>query len=267
MLLINADLISQSQCSKGYYLLEFYAPQLAKLTQPGQFVHVKCSDSTDPLLRRPISIHRVNREKGTVSLLYRVVGKGTLLLSQLQAGQRLSVMGPLGKGFKLPEKGRRVAVVAGGIGIAPLYLLIKELLDLGFEPEVFIGARNADHLPVVEDIRAMGLEVKVATDDGDLGHRGPITQLLNRTIENKGQGCFDIIYTCGPVPMMKAVAKIAEQNGIVAQVSLEEKMGCGVGACLACTCKVKIAGDRAVTLKRVCADGPVFDAGEVVWDD
>lgn len=258
-LIINGQITKHYQVNKEYYLLEFNASELAKIAQPGQFLHVKCSSTTDPLLRRPISIHNVNRQQGTVRLLYKVAGRGTELLSTKQSGEYLDVMGPLGNGFNLTNK-ERVLVVAGGIGAAPLLFLVQELVSRGIAPDVFIGSRSANDLLAVADIEKLGVAVKTATDDGSAGYKGVVTELLTNQLDN-----VDMIYTCGPAPMMKAVAMLAKEYNIPAEVSLEERMGCGVGACLACTCKIKV--DNGSTYKRVCADGPVFNAEEVVWHD
>ncbi len=258
MFLTAADITKQCQVAPSYYLLEFTAKQLALSAKPGQFVHVKCSETQDPLLRRPISIHRVNREKGTVSLLYRAVGRGTKLLAAKKPGESLDILGPLGNGFQLPPPGSKVAIVAGGIGIAPLFFLTEELIAHDLLPEVFFGARSSADLPAKEQITALGVKLFLATDDGSAGRCGSVTELLAEHVEK-----FNCIYACGPYPMMKKVAEMSRGKGIALQVSLEERMGCGVGACLACSCKIKTA--QGNSYKRVCTDGPVFNAEEVVW--
>ncbi|MBM7855142.1 dihydroorotate dehydrogenase electron transfer subunit [Desulfohalotomaculum tongense] len=257
--LLKAKVTTHRQISSGYYLLEFSGAELAETARPGQFVHVKCSRTTDPLLRRPVSIHDVNKDRGTVRLLYRVAGRGTELLSVKEPGERLDVMGPLGNGFQLPDPGEKVAVVAGGIGVAPLFFLLRQVAAAGNDVKVFVGARSCRDLLAVDDIKGLGVEIQLATDDGSAGHRGPVTELLARGLKN-----IDRIYTCGPAAMMKAVAGLAREYNIPTQVSLEERMGCGVGACLACTCKIKTPGGSSY--KRVCADGPVFNAQEVAWE-
>ncbi|MTI79781.1 MAG: dihydroorotate dehydrogenase electron transfer subunit [Firmicutes bacterium] len=258
-LLINATILSNNQLNNNHYLMKFNSGQLAAVAKPGQFLHVKCGGTTDPLLRRPISIHSVNKDDGVVGLLYRVAGKGTKLLSQKKPGEILDVMGPLGNGFTMPNTAEKVAVVGGGIGIAPLYYLLQKMTAENITCKAYLGARTAAELLVVENIKKLGIDIQLASDDGSTGFHGPVTELL------KDAPNIDRLYTCGPLPMMKAVAQLAGERGIPTQVSLEERMGCGVGACLACTCRVKTAGDNQY--KRVCADGPVFNAGEVVWDD
>jgi dihydroorotate dehydrogenase electron transfer subunit len=259
-LLINGLIVKQIQVASNYYLLEFTAPQLAQQAQPGQFVHVKCGSTSDPLLRRPISINSVNRQIGTVTLLYRLAGRGTELLASKQTGELLNVMGPLGKGFDISHPGGKVLLVAGGIGIAPLYFLLQELLVKGVKPLVFVGARTVDDLLLISEIKALGVTVEVATEDGSANFQGRVTELLPRELLDT-----DMIYTCGPTPMMQAVATLAQEKGIATQVSLEEHMGCGVGACLTCSCKIK--AKVGSEYKRVCADGPVFNAEEVCWGE
>ena len=260
MSLITADIIKHYRVAPQYRVLEFAASELAAQAKPGQFVHVKCGSTHDPLLRRPVSIHRVNRMQGTVSLLYRIVGRGTELLSAKSQGEKLDVIGPLGNGFQLPPQRSSAAVIAGGIGIAPLFFLLSELVGRGCHPVVFFGARSGNDLLLTEEITALGVKLHTATDDGSRGHFGLVTDLLAGQITK-----FDCLYACGPLPMMKQVAQMGERNAIPTQVSLEERMGCGVGACLACACKIKTAGGS--TYKRVCTDGPVFKAEEVAWDE
>ncbi|MEG6617107.1 dihydroorotate dehydrogenase electron transfer subunit [Peptococcaceae bacterium 1198_IL3148] len=259
-LIVTGTIVKQLQVATNYYLLEITAPQLAQLAQPGQFVHVQCSGNSVPLLRRPISINSVNRRSGTVTILYRVVGEGTRLLADKRVGDLLNVIGPLGKGFSVVSSSSKVILVAGGIGIAPLYFLLQELLAKGVKPTVLIGARTADDLLLISAIKALGVTIEIATEDGSAGVQGRVTELLPKYLPDT-----DMIYTCGPTPMMQAVALIAQQKDIATEVSLEERMGCGVGACLACSCKIKVGTGNEY--KRVCADGPVFNAGEVCWGE
>ncbi|MBO8136560.1 MAG: dihydroorotate dehydrogenase electron transfer subunit [Desulfotomaculum sp.] len=258
-MLLNGKLITHKNIAGDYYLMEFKSHELAEAAGPGQFVHVKCGSTNDPLLRRPISIHKADKDKGIIALLYRVAGKGTRLLSLMEPGDLLDVMGPLGNGFQLPKPSEKVAVVAGGIGVAPLFFLVQLLVNAGNDVQMYIGARTSQDLLAVKDIKKLGVDVKLATDDGSAGYHGLVTDLLPEKLQK-----VDRIYTCGPFPMMKSVAYLANKYNVPAQVSLEEKMGCGVGACLACSCKIKINGESVY--KRVCTEGPVFNAGEVDWE-
>jgi dihydroorotate dehydrogenase electron transfer subunit len=287
--------------------MEIRAGAVAEAARPGQFVHVRCLESLEPLLRRPISICSVDRQEEKVTLLYRVVGRGTGLLAVKRPGEAVSLLGPLGRGFTLPgEEPQRavpcpspvispraqvpVAAVGGGIGVAPLFFLLEELARRDCHGIVYIGAASAGQLLLVNEIKALGHDVQTATDDGSDGFRGFITDLFEENLKQRPEGQRSIVgksdtnqiekfnmkpepdgrslpgfvYACGPAPMMRRVSGLASACGIPCEVSLEERMGCGVGACLSCACKIQ---DRegAVRYRRVCIDGPVFPAEEVVW--
>ena len=214
---------------------------------PGQFVEVKVDGEPDVMLRRPISVHDVDPDAGTLSLLIQVVGKGTRRLAALQPGDRLNIVYPLGHGFSVDmPAGNRALLVGGGAGIAPLYYLSKALKAKGVDCTILLGGRTADLIPVRDEFRPYG-SLCLATDDGSLGHKGLVTS-HPAFAEN-----YDIIYTCGPTPMMKAVARSAAERNIRCEVSLENMMACGVGACLCCVTDTD-QGHRCV-----CKDGPVFD--------
>ncbi len=258
-LMTAAKVTNRKHIMPGYNLLRVHAPDIAHSSQPGQFLHVLCSDTLDPLLRRPISIHTVDKDRGTVSLLYRVAGRGTAMLSDYE---QLNIMGPLGNGFTLPPANSKVLVVAGGIGIAPLYFLLQKLSENGSVADVFLGASSAGHLLRIKDINELGHSVQVATDDGSSGYHGRVTDICSPDFISG----LDMVYTCGPRPMMRALAKIIKKHNVPGQFSLEERMGCGVGACLACACKTRTGHPEEFTYSHVCVDGPVFSASEVVWE-
>ena len=266
--LVDAVVIRQEQVGPGFYCMELLAPEIVRKAVSGQFVHVQVNRALEPLLRRPISIHNVDREKGTLKLLYQVVGLGTEILSKAVTDQRLSVLGPLGKGFTLPDSGQKVVVVGGGIGIAPLIFLLKELAAKSISVEVYLGARSKEFLLALQEINSLGFSPKVATDDGSIGYHGQITALVEKDFSDNtallGQA---MVYTCGPKPMLKSLAKILLANQISFEVSLEEHMGCGVGACLSCACKIKASNEEGYIYRHVCVDGPVFSGKEVVWDE
>lgn len=263
--LVQGEITGHMERAPGIFKLEFIAPSLAALAQPGQFLHIRCSEGNDPLLRRPISIHAVDRDRGRVSILFQVVGRGTALLARQKTGL-LDVMGPLGRGFTTGNHDFNgtgsIAVVGGGIGAAPLFFLLQELARCS-DParvKVLLGARSADQILVKEEIENMGFFTELATDDGSAGYRGPVTELLLRRLPEG----VSYIYACGPAPMLKAVCALLGEAGIPGEVSLEERMACGVGACLSCACQVKAEGG-GTHYRRACVDGPVFPAGEVVW--
>ncbi len=263
---VRAPVISHFQLAPGCYRLCIEAPSIAAAAVPGQFLYVRCSSTLDPFLRRPISVNDTDRENGRVFLLFRVAGRGTALLSQKAAGDVVDVMGPLGRGFELPdEKREEVFVVAGGIGIAPLFFLLKELFLRGIAADVFYGAASAGGLMLAQEIKELGHRLHTATDDGTAGFGGRVTELFASYLSAGRPSKGDRLYGCGPRLMLKEICRLAEAFGLKGEISWEERMGCGVGACLGCACKVK-DGAGGVVFRRTCIDGPVFAAGEVVFD-
>jgi dihydroorotate dehydrogenase electron transfer subunit len=261
-LLADAGVLGNREVAPGYFRLALYAPEIAGVAVPGQFVHVRCGPLLDPLLRRPLSIHDVDRQSGRLYLLYRLTGRGTALLAGNKAGATVNLMGPLGHGFTLPIPPADALVVGGGIGIAPLFYLVKELADAGNQIMFLGGFRTAREIVAVKEMENLGVEVALATDDGSLGYQGPVTELLEKYIAGRA---YSFCYACGPRPMLQKVAEIITLAGVPGEVSLEERMGCGVGACLACACKTRSREGDGFCYSHVCIDGPVFSAGEVVW--
>ncbi len=233
------------------------APRLCAAAQPGQFVMVAVSQqSTDPLLRRPLSIHQA--ENGVVSLLYRVVGKGTRLMAQMRSSEDVSLLGPLGNGYAISSSAHH-CLVGGGLGVAPLLFLASEIRRrLPDEPlSILLGGRSAQELLAVADFQKIA-PLLVATDDGSQGLHGLVTDLLAQEVEGPAT-----IYTCGPTPMMKGVSVLARDRGWSCQVSLETMMACGMGACLGCTVQRPGFDETEKKYLHVCKDGPVFEAGEI----
>lgn len=260
MQLEEGRVVSHVQLAPAEYLLTLHAPDIAAKAQPGQFVTLQISEQIQPLLRRPISIHDVDADNGLVLLYYHVVGTGTELLSRLQAGDTISLLGPLGHGFDTTMAASRVYMVGGGIGQAPLRYLARVLKEQGKEVVAVMGARDAEGLKAVDFYEANGIPLKLSTEDGSLGSQGFVTDHL----QNLAAERVDVIYTCGPKPMLRAVKALAEAQQIPCQVSLEEKMACGVGVCLGCTCK---SSDPEAPYPKVCTHGPVFWAQEVDLND
>jgi dihydroorotate dehydrogenase electron transfer subunit len=235
------------------YEVEFTSLSLASMSQPGQFVNIRVNDQYDPLLRRPISIYDIDRQAGKMNLLYKVVGKGTGILSALDREDVIDVMGPLGNGFTLPEKPLRAVLVGGGVGIAPLVYLARVLQERQCPVQVLYGANCREQLAAVARLEELAIDYKLATVDGSIGYKGLVTELLPQPAQ--GQAAVAALYTCGPEPMMKAVTRYARENKIWGEVSLEAHMACGVGACLGCACKLD---SRETGYAKVCKDGPVF---------
>ena len=220
---------------------------------PGQFVQVRVDGSPSTYLRRPISIHDVDFQRNEIALLVQQVGEGTRHLAAAAAGDLINIVLPLGNGFSMPEKGERVLLVGGGIGIAPLFYFAKVLNENGVQPVLLLGGKTKADLLRLSDYQQLG-ETFVTTEDGSLGEKGFVTQ---HSVWQK-QG-FDKIYVCGPKPMMKAVAKSSAEKGVWCEVSLENLMACGLGACLCC---VEDTVDGHVC---VCKEGPVFNTRRLKW--
>ena len=245
-----AKVRSQENLASDIFSLVLHVPEIAEQAKAGQFVSVYRHDGSK-LLPRPISLCETDKEKGTIRLVYRVVGAGTKEFSALCEGDTVEVMGPLGNGFTL--KNKKAILIGGGIGIPPMVELAKEL---DCEKNIVVGYRDETFL--LEDLEPRG-EVYIASEDGKTGVKGNVLDAIR---EYGIEG--DIIYACGPTPMLRAIKEYAVANDIEAQLSLEEKMACGIGACLACVCKSKeVDGHSHVHNKRICKDGPVFDAREV----
>lgn len=245
-----------SQVSQDSFAMVILAPRVVTLARPGQFVMVACSETgQSPLLRRPLSIHAVDGD--CLTLLYRVVGQGTELLANMQVNHSLSILGPLGTGFAIPEK-KHHCLVGGGIGIAPLLFLARAIRRAQPESKITLlaGARSDLELLAIEKFQP-GVEVLIATDDGSEGHHGFVTELLAEVTGDVA------VYTCGPTPMMKGVAEIAREHGWGCQVSLESHMACGMGACLGCAVERSGVHEGADKYVHVCKDGPVFKAEEI----
>ena len=243
---------SQRQLSEGIFDMWITTENVAKEAVPGQFISVYTKDASK-LLPRPISICEVNGNK--LRIVYRVAGAGTAEFSAYEAGEKIHILGPLGNGFPLDNmEGKKVILIGGGIGIPPMLELAKQLKC---DKEIVLGYRSSDTF-LDKELEALG-NVTIASDDGSIGTHGTVIDAIKA---NNITG--DVIFTCGPTPMLRAIKAYAAENNIEAWVSLEEKMACGIGACLACVCKSTEVDDHSmVHNKRICKDGPVFNATEV----
>ncbi|MCX5679085.1 MAG: dihydroorotate dehydrogenase electron transfer subunit [Candidatus Omnitrophica bacterium] len=260
---IKARVIYNNRVSAGFYGMSIRSAYLAENTRPGQFFEVKCPDGSGTFLRRPLGAHRIHKDG--VEMLYEVVGKGTAALSGMKAGQELDIIGPLGNGFKIDrtkDKNSEAILVAGGIGVAPLVALAEALAARKERKiQVFIGAKTKSHILCEKEFKKFGCEARVSTEDGSKGTKGFITEKMDVYLSAKRYPLNAKIYACGPDGMLKAVAGIAEKYGMQCQISMEERMACGVGVCLGCPVKTK----GALGYKMVCKDGPVFDTREIAW--
>lgn len=318
---VKAKVSLHRRISSDYFRIQFACPEIARPARPGQFLMVRVNELQDPFLRRPFSFSRIfpPREKkrkpmdeGGVEICYQTVGRGTQLMSRVQEGQRLDLLGPLGNGF-WPEEGcSRVILVGGGIGVPPLLAWAQELKKKepgkkksipGSELTFLIGGQNKEKILGAGECRRWGIETQVATEDGSLGAKGLVTDLLEKELMT-GRHEATAIYACGPNPMLARIAQVAEQFDLPCQVSLESRMACGVGACLGCTVKFReavppgedqeglsnlpradsfpppegeertpregtipvISESPPFRYARVCKEGPVFDARKIFWD-
>jgi dihydroorotate dehydrogenase electron transfer subunit len=262
--------ISNTEVSPGYFRMRFTAPPAISEARPGQFVMLRVRDALDPLLRRPFGIFDLGSfetaytDCGTqtyAEILYRVVGKGTGMLSSLHAGDRIEILAPLGNGFTLGDPAGEKILVGGGVGLAPLYYLAKELVKSS-RVRLYVGGRTRDDVLCITEFERLGVETYVSTDDGTLGESGLVTEVLERHVAEVRDA---MIFACGPMPMLKAVAAIASRKAISCQVSLEAYMACGMGACLGCVVPGKDHAEDRPDYRCVCKDGPVFGFEELKW--
>ena len=253
----TVTVVSQKQIVTGIYDLTIQTKEIAAAAKAGQFVSVYSNDASK-LLPRPISLCGIDRKAGTLRLVYRVTGEhtGTEEFSRLQAGDTMKIMGPLGNGFTV-EKGRKTFLIGGGIGVPPMLQLAKEMKDAGENFQIVMGYRDAGTF-LLDEFKEQG-ESFVATEDGSVGTKGNVLDAIR---ENHLDA--DVIYACGPTPMLRALKAYAEEQNMTCYVSMEERMACGIGACLACVCNsTEKDAHSNVKNKRICKEGPVFNAKEV----
>jgi dihydroorotate dehydrogenase electron transfer subunit len=255
-------ILDHHQIAPGFFHLVFESEEIATTARPGQFVMLRIFEhATDPLLRRPFSIMNVP-SPNSVGIVYKVVGRGTRMLSEIHTGQSIDCLGPLGEGFKVPDSLVTACLIGGGVGIPPLVFLASRLKeDPGIDVIAFLGARSINDLILQKKFHDLGVDVHVSTDDGSLGTKGFVTDLFS-TFYSARRPPGTVLYACGPEPMLKSTATCGKTHDIPTQVSMEKQMACGVGACLGCTVKTT-SGTR-----QVCSDGPVFDARTILeWNN
>ena len=249
----SLKVVENKKLSKDIFVLELTGSGRIPEMKPGQFVQVKIDGSPETFLRRPLSIHDVNYSQNTFRLLVQIAGKGTEALSRLRNGDPVNLIYPLGNSFSLPSKGERILLTGGGCGVAPLLFLGKYLKSNGFVPDILLGFRSSERVIEYDEYSGLG-KVFLTTEDGSLGTKGFIT---DHPILSSNR--YDVIYSCGPDPMMKAVARYCKEQNIRCEVSLENLMGCGIGACLCCI--VDTVNGNVCT----CTDGPVFNINDLKW--
>ena len=252
----------------NWYLLKLHVSAEVEF-MPGQFMHIRTAEFADPLLRRPFSIHYRDPADNTVWILFQKVGRGTGAMANLSPGDTLDCLGPLGNNFETDTGDRQVMLVAGGVGIAPLYYLASLLQRQGTSVSFLVGGQTGSHLPHESYFHYAGIEPLVSTEDGSRGYHGMVTEYFRELLwEKNGEIKPERVFSCGPQPMLAEVVAEAKQAGVPTQVSLEAPMACGVGACLGCVCGIKDNGESAeIQYQRVCTEGPVFAGEKVVFGD
>ncbi len=279
-----ARIRKNEELTSGYFLVDIEAegiglheagrPAAGRPAVPGQFYMLKVGQSTDPLLRRPLSLHRKLTDD-SVRFLYRQSGRGTALLSRLIPGDELDVLGPLGNGFPIPTGIKHALIVGGGIGVAPLMALADYISDerQDITAAAFIGGRSREYVLGADEFRRKRIETFTATEDGSLPRKGLITHVLDDYIREhmrkdacgRSTVCGWAVYSCGPKAMLISVAAMAKKYGIKNYTSMESNMACGIGACMGCVISVLDGGNGSSVYKKVCDDGPVFDADDIIW--
>ena len=254
---VNCELVKKEVVAEGIYIFTVKAPAIASKAKAGQFLEIKISKTGAPFLRSPICIYNICKEEGLVEFIFQVKGEGTKLLAEENVGAEIDIMGPLGNGSFDISDYKKVAIIGGGIGTYPLYELAKELNEKS-DVTVYIGFRNKDLVTLEDEFAKVSNRLVITTDDGSYKEKGFAINFLKEDCKKEKP---DMIYACGPLPMLKAVREFALEENIPCQVSLEERMGCGIGACLGCAIKI-ISGEEP-RFGHVCKDGPVFNAKDV----
>jgi dihydroorotate dehydrogenase electron transfer subunit len=257
----TSSIVSKEKLSQEIFRLTLLSPYISQKVKPGNFVHIKVNPNPYPLLRRAFSVHYVDKQKGCFEILFKVVGRGTRILSEKSPGDMLDILGPIGNNFSFPQKKETVMLVAGGMGIAPLWFLFTNLIKKTDLKKLifFLGAKTQKELLYYEKLKDLGTNLKVTTDDGSFGTKGLVTDVFLKEIRRRRDEARKLmVYSCGPPEMLKKMSDISKRYGFSCQISLEGHMPCGVGACWGCVVKLENGG-----YKRVCIDGPVFDAREI----
>ncbi len=262
-------LISSEKLKDDIFRLRFSSPEIAENAKPGNFVHIRISQNTTPLLRRAFSIFDIDLKKNCFEILFKVKGMGTKVLSERKKGESLDLLGPLGNSFLIPSKNQNQVLVAGGMGIAPLMFLgICLVKNKKFEPKkinFLYGEKTENRFVCLNELEKLGVKTALATEDGSRGFKGMVTDLFFKDIKKAPFEKNSFVYSCGPQPMMRKMSFLSKKYGFFCQLSLESHMPCGLGVCFGCVVETH-KKDKDPTYKRICADGPIFDAREVELD-
>ncbi len=254
----NCKIVGKEKIADGIYKFSIKTKEISEIAKPGNFLEIKVSDRLETFLRRPISIYNIDKENEIVEIIFQVKGKGTEILSERKLGEDLNILGPLGNGTFSVKPYKRVAIIGGGIGIYPLYELAKSLKES--QVNTYLGFRNKDLVTLEDEFNEVSDKLVITTDDGSYKEKGFAIDFMKNDYEEE---TFDRIYACGPLPMLKAVQGFAIEKKIPAEISLEERMGCGIGACVGCAVFTKDSEGNQ-KYKYVCQHGPVFNAKDVI---
>lgn len=257
---IEIKVIENKNIAHNLWEMVFESSAIIENAKPGQFMHLKIPDDNSILLRRPFSINSIDKNKGHFSIVYQIVGKGTEIMSKVEVGSFIDILGPLGNGFLIDDKIKNLFLIGGGCGVAPLRFAGEFWKDRDIYS--FLGYRNAKSIYQLSDFEKISKKTYVTTDDGSFGAKGSVIDLFLKEIKIIRP---DMIFACGPIPMLSYLQKIVNEKELPCLISLEERMGCGIGACSVCSCKVGIR--ESFIYKKVCIDGPVFSSDEVILDD
>lgn len=257
---IKAKLISKEELKPEIFKFSVQANEIVSTAKPGNFIEIRVNNDIEPFLRRPISIYNIDKEKGILEFIFQVKGKGTKILSERNEGELIDIVGPLGFGTFKYSNYEKLAIIGGGIGVFPLYELAKNAKNDGKIINTYLGFRNKDLVVLENEFDKISNNLVITTDDGSYAQKGFAIDFLKKDIES---GKIDSIYACGPLPMLRAVRNLAIEKNIPCQISLEERMACGLGVCLGCAVKTAKSTKEAPEYWHVCKAGPVFQAKDV----
>jgi dihydroorotate dehydrogenase electron transfer subunit len=270
MLMSTGEVLTHRKYGEHYHSLTIVAPDIGERVAPGQFVSIRCADEGAHILRRPFSVYRVHKRGGwasTIEIVFDIRGPGTAYLASLRTHAAVDLIGPMGRGFSLPQSRAHCLLIGGGIGAAPLFFLADELRNEGHRVDCILGARSAALLLNAIDVRRLASVYRITTEDGSTGERGLVTDVMSETILRCDS---DVVYSCGPHAMLAAVSRICVEREVPVQVAVEELMACGYGVCMTCVMPVtrrpRGRRERAIDYVRSCTEGPVLDGAAVVWD-
>ena len=256
---LQSKLIKKEQLKSDIFKFSLSAKEIVDVARPGQFIEIRVTEGLDPFLRRPISIYNMDKEKGILEIIFRIQGRGTEILSRKKEGDLVDIVGPLGYGTFKFEGYKNIAILGGGIGVFPLYELAKNALR-ETTVNTYLGFRDKEAVLLEEEFEKVSNKLVITTDDGSYKIHGFAINELKKDLE---EGKIDAIFACGPLPLLRAVKNLAKEKDIPCQISLEEKMGCGIGACLGCAVKTAKSLQNAPEYWHVCKAGPVFNAYDV----